>query len=243
MKATVTALFTALLLSLPTMAPVPAFAQTQHEASLTMLQGIPDLRGTADVYINGMFRFSLDFRDSQGSLLLTEDSYLIEVRLQSGMILSKKALLEAGKNYTAITHLTHMDGDEAGMKLSLFENTVQRIDPRMSRLDIRHTADAPALDIELSSNADDSRFFVRRVNVTNEHDSMPEAFGESEFGVPFILMDLIPTDESRPLFNRQIHTPLQMETYHLLYLVGSTTDETIDVLVQKIRIPVDRPTR
>jgi hypothetical protein len=242
MKTTVTALFTALVLSFSMMSTAPAAtqSQTQHEAALTVMQGIPGLRGPADVYIDGMFQFSLDSRDNQGTLSLPEDTYLLEVRLQDGEVLSQKSLFEAGENYTAILHLTYINGDENGMKLSLFENTVQRIDRTLSRFDIRHTADAPALDIQLKGNADSEAFLERRVNVTNMDDAMPESFGESEVSVPLVNVELFRAGERTPLMTSKLSFSPLKNTYQILYLVGSMTDGTLEFMVQNVSIPIDR---
>lgn len=61
----------------------------------------------------------------------------------SASVLQADVQLKGGKNYTAVAHLT-ADGDP---KLSLFRNNVRPLKPGTSRLVVRHTAAAPAVDV------------------------------------------------------------------------------------------------
>lgn len=61
----------------------------------------------------------------------------------SAAVLEAEVTLEAGKNYTAVAHLT-AEGDPT---LSLFRNNVRPLKPGQARLVVRHTAAVPAVDV------------------------------------------------------------------------------------------------
>lgn len=242
MRNTATALFAVLALTFATTFTTPSFAQTEDEAVLTVIHGVPGLPEMVDIYADGNYLFSFDFMDSEGPLPLPEGMYFLEVKLQGETVLSADAMLEAGKNYTAIAHLTYIDGEDAGLKLSLFENNVQVIDSRRSRLDIRHTADAPAVDIELLRDADSGKFFARRLSVANNDAGMPQTLGESEVQVRFTTAVLYPAGDLNPVFASP-NLLLERETYYIIYAVGSLFDGSFDLIIQTIDLETERVDR
>ena len=139
-------------------------------AKRTVIHGIPGLPEPVDVLVNGDFAFSFDFNESEGPIPLPPGTYDFAVQLQGETVLSADDVpLEGGRVYTAIAHLTYT-GDEPGIKLSLFENQKYFERPGMPRVSVRHTADAPAVDIDLFHNG---RLLLMALNLANPADGDP----------------------------------------------------------------------
>lgn len=203
-------------------------------ATLTVIHAIPGLPAPVDVYADGGFLFSFDFFQSEGPLTLPEDSYFIEVRLSGKTVLSGTADLAADKNYTAIAHLVPGDPDP-GIKLSFFENDVCELDQGMTRVTIRHTADAPAVDIGLSYGP--SVFFpfawpyLKARNLSNGDNpgqfgavDLPFGFYQGTFYAACTDVDVYTTDNSL----------LIPGTIYIVYAVGSINDGTFALYVQTL---------
>ena len=127
---------------------VPASASTADTAQLSVLHGIPDTPD--DVYVNGDLTLD-DFQpgDLAGPLELPAGDYEVALTAPDAADASSPALgpatitLAAGKNYTAVAHLT-----EAGENtLTLFTNDTSQTAPGQGRVTVRHVAAAPAVDI------------------------------------------------------------------------------------------------
>lgn len=124
---------------------VPAATQN---ASLTVLHGVPGLSSPVDVVANGGTLFSFDYGEQRGPLSLAAGSYAIEIRLGGNPILSANVNLSADTSYSAIAHL-----DAGGTpRISLFTNDTSALSLPGSRLAVRHTAQAPAVDVVLEQN-------------------------------------------------------------------------------------------
>ena len=136
-------------------------------ATLTVIHGIPgDSIGLpraleVDVYVNQAYEapaFSFEFGDSVDNLDLPAGDYTFEVFVggsdptASDPVLSLDATLVGNRNYTAIAHLTYTgDPDAPGIALSAFQNETSFISagPPNGRLTVRHTANAPTVDLEI----------------------------------------------------------------------------------------------
>jgi hypothetical protein len=124
-------------------------AKAATQGKVTVIHGISGLPQPVDVYANGSFLFSFDFKDVKGPLSLDPGAYNLEVKLGMNTVLSGTANVEAGKDYTVVAHFKHT-GAAPGIKLSVFENTTTPICNGQSRLTVRHLADAPAVDAVVS---------------------------------------------------------------------------------------------
>jgi len=136
------------VLSLVLIAGLAAFASTaaaQDTGSLFVIHGIPGLPMDVDVYANGSYVDSFGFAESLGPLDLPADSYYLEVKFDGIPILSAMADVMAGGNYTAIAHLTEL----GGITLSLFDNDDSEVEMGRVRLTVRHTAQAPEVELRL----------------------------------------------------------------------------------------------
>ncbi|MGE0141955.1 MAG: DUF4397 domain-containing protein [Planctomycetota bacterium] len=125
-----------------------AGAMLAQDARLSVLHGVPGLPSPVDVVANGGTLFSFDYLDKRGPLNLPAGTYNVEVRLAGNPILSANLNLASGTSYTAIAHL-----DAVGTpRLSLFTNNETALALPKSRLTVRHTAQAPAVDVVLEQN-------------------------------------------------------------------------------------------
>lgn len=131
------------LAALLLLATVPA-----QDAKLTVLHGVPGLPAPVQVLANGNTLFSFDYGEQRGPLSLPAGSYALEVRLNGSTILSANANVAAGADYAAIANLNATGTPQ----LSLFQNGL--VPPTLpgARLYVRHTAQAPAVDIVLEQN-------------------------------------------------------------------------------------------
>jgi Domain of unknown function (DUF4397) len=117
------------------------------DATLNVVHGIPGL--TVDVCVDGATAIS-DF--APGTVItgvkLPAGSHEFKVVAQNGDcagagILVVVAGLKADKNYTAVANLN----DSGDPNLKLYTNNVKAVAKGTSRLTVRHTADAPAVNV------------------------------------------------------------------------------------------------
>jgi hypothetical protein len=127
---------------------VPATAQSQPPAALSVLHGVPGL--TVDVWVNGE-RTLDDFKpaDLAGPLKLPAGTYSVAITAADAKDASTPVLgplklpLKSGGNYTAVAHL-----DAAGKPTaSFYTNDTTPTAPGEGRLTVRHVAAAPAVDV------------------------------------------------------------------------------------------------
>ena len=117
-------------------------------AQLSVLHGVPGL--TVDVYVNDALTLD-DFEpgDLAGPLELPAGTYSVAITASDATDASSPAIgpvdlpLEAGKNYTAVAHLTEA-GDPTA---TLFTNDIAQTAAGEGRLTVRHVAAAPAVDV------------------------------------------------------------------------------------------------
>lgn len=119
-----------------------------QDARLTVLHGVPGLPAPVQVFANGNQLFSFEYGEQRGPLSLPAGAYALEVRLNGAPILNANATVAAGLDYSVIANL-----DAAGTpRLSVFANGLQAQTLPGSRLYVRHTAQAPAVDVVLEQN-------------------------------------------------------------------------------------------
>lgn len=117
-----------------------------QDATVTVLHGIPGLGAPVDVFANGSLLFSFDYAEQRGPLTLAPGNYALEVRQNGTSLLSLNANLAADIDYSVIANL-----DAAGApQLQAFGNDLDNVSLPTSRLYVRHTAQAPAVDVILS---------------------------------------------------------------------------------------------
>ena len=197
-----------------------AWAKAKANSSVTIVHGLP--RFTADVYVNGELLLSgFKAESTTDPLTLEEGEYDVAIRDVGSPADSEPALqdvitLNGGLNVSIVAHL-----DEGGTPaLSVFENDLSQIPAGESLLVLRHQAAAPAVDV-----MSDGETLLTDVTSGNEADTnlavathevaVAAAGGGEELVSP---------------------TALQFEegTAHVLYLIGSADDDTLDLMVQTV---------
>lgn len=147
----------ALLALVLTFGLIPAFTGSSGaqagNATVYVVHGVPGV--TVDVYVNGNLTLE-DFAPDTitDALSLPAGTYDIDIvpaaadpkpptiTVGDGLI-TGSATVEAGGNYSVVAHLA-VGG---GFAISAFVNDVSPVEPGSSRVIVRHTADAPAVDI------------------------------------------------------------------------------------------------
>jgi hypothetical protein len=204
-----------------------SFAMAADKAELTVIHGISGLPEAVEVYANNNKLFSFDFNQSK-SLSLDPDFYFIEVKLQGATVLSAGLTLEGGKNYSAVAHFTG-SGDIA---LSAFENNIENLKKRNVRLAIRHTAFAPAVDIQVRTGFWIFRNFnLKILNVSN--DDAPGQFGEVDIDPNFLKAEFYPAGVNKKVFQSPTLF-LKKNTFYIIYAIGSLSDGTFTLFIQTI---------
>jgi hypothetical protein len=137
-----------------------AASASAQNANVTVIHGIPGLPQPVSVFANNGKLFDFDYGQQRGPLSLAPGNYALEVRLGNTPVLNLNASLMADTDYTVIAHL-----DENGNnKLSAFVNDVTTLGMGKSRLVVRHTAEAPAVDVRLNAPNFTAGFFQNLSN-------------------------------------------------------------------------------
>jgi hypothetical protein len=186
-----------------------------------------------EVYADGNFLFSFDFYESKGPLALPANAYFIEVKLQGKTVLSDTAQLESDKNYTAIAHLV-TGGD---IKLSFFENDIGKLDVTSTRITLRHTADAPSVDIGL--NYSYSLFYplsfayLKARGLSN--DNAPSQFGAVDLPYGFYSGIFYAAGTDVDVYDTG-GALLLPNTAYIVYAIGSFGGGTFTLFIQAINL-------
>lgn len=194
------------------------WAKAKANSSVTIVHGLP--RFTADVYVNGELLLSgFKAESTTDPLTLEEGEYDVAIRDVGSPADSEPALqdvitLNGGLNVSIVAHL-----DEGGTPaLSVFENDLSQIPAGESLLVIRHQAAAPAVDV-----MSDGETLLTDVTSGNE--------AETNLAVATHEVAVAAAGGGEELVSP---TALQFEegTAHVLYLIGSADDDTLDLMVQ-----------
>jgi hypothetical protein len=197
-----------------------ASAKAKANSSVTIVHGLP--RFTADVYVNGELLLSgFKAESTTDPLTLAEGEYDVAIRDVGSPADSEPALqdvitLNGGLNVSIVAHL-----DEGGSPaLSVFENDLSQIPAGESLLVVRHQAAAPAVDVmsdgeTLLTDVTSGDEAETNLAVATHEVAVALAGGGEELVSP---------------------TALQFEegTAHVLYLIGSADDDTLDLMVQTV---------
>ena len=199
---------------------VPTLPAQAAKGEVTVLHGIPGLPADVDVFANNSKLFSFGFGEQRGPLSLDPGNYFLEVKLNGTPVLSANATVAAGKSYSVIANLNEM-GKPA---INLYENKIDTLAANQSRLTVRHTAAAPAVD-------------VRLFKLNQEIAKIPALANPKEFtaDVPsasyFAL--IYPAGSPNPVFG-PVPLNLQDGISYTVYAVGDLTGNSFTLLVQTI---------
>lgn len=204
----------------------------ETKATVSVIHAIPGLSEPVEVFANGTSLFTFDYKDVAGPLELDPGAYNLEVKLAGATVLSASATVEAGRNYTAIAHLTHVAGGDAGIALSLFDNSAMGTGPGRTRLTVRHVADAPAVDIELYRGGG-KRLIAAVENVSNADDGTPAQVGPVALrpGAYRAELYVAGTDQMAYKSDKFVLSPHKA---YIVYAIGSIGGGTFELFVQKI---------
>ncbi|MGI8880535.1 MAG: DUF4397 domain-containing protein [Jatrophihabitans sp.] len=212
------AAFLALATLLVLQSPSASAADT---ASVSVVHGIP--KTPVNVFVNGKSTLA-NFKPGSvaGPLQLPAGSYAIKVYPASNTkgtgtpILSTTAKLSAGDNVTLVAHLTAA-GKPA---LTAYANDTSPIPAGKSRLIVRHTAAAPAVDIRANGT-------VAIKGLTNPK----EASAVVDAGT--VSADVVLAGTSTVAIG-PAKVNLAEGTDVIVYAIGSATDKTLSLVVQTI---------
>jgi hypothetical protein len=198
----------------------PALGAVQPEATVTIVHGLPGF--TADIYVNGKLVLN-GFKPTSeaGPLKLPSGTYHIDIRnvgssSSSEAALSKTVSLAGGQSYTLVAHLTSK-GDAA---LSVYRNDQTAIAPGRCRLIIRPAAALPP--IALMANGA-SLFTDVPLGQEKSTEVAPGDYA----------LRLFAKGDSGPILPVQ-HLNVREGTAYALYVVGSGTDKSLDLMVQSL---------
>lgn len=203
-------------------------------ANLYAIHGISGL-GPVDVYVDDAYQFTFDFNQGAGPLALPADTYDVEVRQGTTTLLQADITLEDGGNYTAIAnYVADEQGGAPGVALNLFENNTT---PLMSynsvRVTLRHTADAPAVDIGLVRGFFGGRMFVKPLDLSNFE--TPSQFGEIDTGFGFWRAKFFVAGTNVEAFDSgRLFLPRGFS--YIIYAIGSINDGSFTLFVQAIDV-------
>lgn len=128
-----------------------AASLSAQNANVTVLHGVPGLPAPVEVFADGTSLFTFDYGEQRGPLSLPAGSYQLEVRLNGATILGTTATVAAGIDYSVVANV-----DASGTpQLSVFTNALDNLTLPTSRLYVRHTAEAPPVDVVLAQNGVD----------------------------------------------------------------------------------------
>ena len=196
-------------------------ANAESPATLTAIHGIPGLPQPVDVYVDGSYLFSFDFDEDFGPVELPAGQYSVKINLGDVTVLGARVGLEEGGNYTLIAHL-----DEIGTPtVTPFENDISALRGSDARLTVRHTAQAPTVDVKLDTIAS---FIASTASVTIPGLSNPNQIGQVEVTSGVYQASLLVGDT--PVYS-STKLPLKGGVGYIVYAIGSYPD-TFRLFVQ-----------
>ncbi len=204
------------------------------QAKLTVIHAIPGLPEPVEVFANGASLFSFDYKDSAGPLKLDPGTYDLEVKLAGATVLSASATVEAGNNYTAIAHLTRVENGDPGIALSLFENAAGGTGPGLTRLSVRHVADAPAVDVYLYRGGG-QRLIASVEDASNEDGATPSQVGPVKLrpGAYRVELNVAGTDTAAFESDKFVLNPHKA---YIVYAIGSIDDGSFELFFQTLNV-------
>jgi len=210
------AVFAAALMILAIAAP----AMGQAAARIHLIHGIPDT--PVDVYVDDAVVFeNFNFGDTQDlSALAGETLVNLQVKLagtDTVAIEGGDVALPASGNYSIIANL-----DAAGTPtITVFANDTSAIAAGEGRLQVRHTAAAPAVDVK----ADGAVAFSNLSNPNEDKADLPAATYSVE---------VVPTGADEPVVIGPADIAVNDGDSLIVYAVGSLEGETLTVLTETI---------
>ncbi len=202
------------------LAPASVLASSHQQALVTVVHGVPDL--TVDVYVNDQRALAgFTFGTVTDPIPLAPGTYRLAVRPagadpSSQPVLSAEATLNAGDNVSIVAHL----GADGQPRLSIFANDVSTLAAGKGRVVVRHTAQAPAVDVR----ADGSVLFATLANPN-------EAKGDVDAGTYSV--DLTPAGQGTAVFG-PVDLTVNPGVSTIVYAIGSLEGGSFRLATQSI---------
>jgi hypothetical protein len=218
-----------------------------HEAIVYVGHGIPgESLGLpnelpVDVLVNDTICLlkGFEFGEFAGPVPLEPGTYNIKILLADEknpcggtVVIEANVPFEAGKNYTVFAHLT-ADGVPTA---SVFENDVSSAVAGYTRLTVRHTAAAPAVDIKLFRGWGRGRMVGLIEDLMNPEQAGPLNIRPGAYEAVILAAN---TDFE------VLGVPVELNPHksYIVYAVGSLDPATFTVLVQVIDLGIVPPPR
>lgn len=211
----------ALALSLLATTAGVALAQSSP-AKVTVVHGVPGL--TVDVFVDGDLTLEdFEYGDVAGPLDLAPGEYDLAVSpanagIDGAVLTADDVALTQGLDATVVAHLT----ESGEPTLSIFVNDTSSIDAGNGRITVRHTAQAPAVDIW----ADGSPLFVDLSNPDEQSADVPAAVYE-------VAIQANPSSTAGDPAVGPVDVDVPEGTSRIVYAVGELGD-TFRLLIQDI---------
>ena len=202
------------------MAVLAVPASAQEEARIHLIHGIPDT--AVDVVAGGEVVFGdFQFGDTQDlSELAGETLVGLQVLLAGTDTVAIDAgdtPLPASGNFSIIAHLNA----EGVPTLGVFENDTSTIDAGEGRLIVRHTAQAPAVDVKANGA-------VAFADLTNPNSV------QADLPVGTITAEVVPAGADEPVVIGPVDLPIADGSALIVYAVGSLDAGSVTALTESI---------
>jgi hypothetical protein len=200
--------------------PSPGSAK-EKTSTVTIVHGLP--RFTADIYVNGDLLLSgFEPKDATGPMELPAGDYEVEIRdtgapEDSEPALAAELTVPGGKNLSVIAHLA----EDGSPTVSVFDNDVSPIPAGKSRLLVRHQAQAPPIDVQADGQS--------LLSGVASGDQAGKALSAAAHELSVVMA------EGGESLTSSTTLDLEEGAAYFVYLIGSSAEETLDLMVQRIR--------
>lgn len=207
---------------------VPPTASAQSPVDLTLVHGIPGM--TADVAVDGTVVIDDFVPGSLANITSFAGQTLRNVTVTDDatgdVVIGPLATLEvpATGSHSIVAHLD-ADGEAV---LSVFANNTAAVATNQARLTVRHTAEAPAIDLIIA----DQRPIVAATNGQSAELELPA--GELTDAQVALTGDVAIAEVAT--------LDLAANTNTVVYVIGSTADDDLDFVVQIVDFAVSAAT-
>lgn len=233
-----------LLSSFVFVSPAGATSTTSaKEARVYVIHGIAgqdlgaDPKLPVDVLVNDSICLlkGFTFGEIKGPVKLAEGTYNFKISLanaekpcSNAPVIEADVPFAANENATVIAHLTEAGAPTA----SKYVNDVSRILPMMSRLTVRHTAEAPAVDLGVEVKLGDLPFTTKVAGLSNPNQAGPVNIPAMRYSV-----NLYPAGSDTAVFGPVV-LKLAPRTAYFVYAVGSLPKGSFTLITQTIKLPM-----
>lgn len=197
----------------------PAASAQPQTSTVTIVHGLP--RFTADIYVDGELVLSgFSPREVTDPIELPAGDYQVDIRdagaaASSEPVLSAELTVPGNRDLSVVAHLD----ENATPTVSVFDNRVARVPAGKTRLLVRHQAAAPPIEVRSGGRALFSVASGGQAERVLDAGSVDLAVVTADGAEPLVDSTTFELDEGAASF---------------VYLIGSSEDQTLDVMVQAV---------